>query len=420
MSDRLVEAIQDIYRHAVSQVLPEVVVSKALQLQDGDRLGIGEWTFDVSNRPVFAIAVGKASREMMHAVESILGDRLRDGIVVTKSVDDSLALRSRVLIGAHPVPDERSLEAGAAVLEFSRAIPDGALVLCLLSGGGSALMESLRPGLSLDDLQGTTRALLRAGASIHELNAVRARMSAMKAGGLLAHLQNVEVVNLVISDVLGDDLATIASGPTVPRYTSEPAEQILSRYEVDQPLPDDERHAAVSSPKTLILANLDVAIDAAAQAASRHGYEPVVLSRSLSGEARHVATTLASVVADTRGGGTSIPRKCCIIVGGETTVTVRGAGTGGRNTEGALAAALRLQGVDDVAMGFLATDGDDAETNVAGGIVSGSTITAGNLLQARRALDENDTFTFLRSVGAAWGLGPTGTNVNDLVIGIVV
>lgn len=419
MSDDLAGIVWDIYRRAVERVLPETVVSKAVQLQDDNRLEIDRWDFDILDRPVYIIAVGKAAGEMTVAVESILGERLTDGIVVTKALSNDLKLRSRVLLGSHPVPDERSLDAGDAVLTFARDIPDGSLVLCLISGGGSALLESLRPGVSLDDLQQTTRALLNAGASIHELNAVRARMSEVKAGGLLAQMKHVEVVNLIISDVLGDDLSTIASGPTVPRATTERAEDVLRRYRVECSLPEDEKNQSSKDARTLILSNLSMAIDAACEAAREHGFEPAVLSRSLAGEARHVATTLAGIIADTCGGTTTFARKSCIIAGGETTVTVRGDGVGGRNTECALAGALRLQGVDNVAMGFLATDGDDAETNVAGGIVTGDTITHENVQEARQALDRNDTFTFLNGVGAAWGSGPSGTNVNDLVIGIV-
>ena len=419
MSDELAHVVWDIYRRAVERVLPETVISRGVRLQRDNRLEIDRWKFDISDRPVHVIAVGKAAGEMAVAVELILNERLTDGIVVTKSLGNNLKLRSRVLLGSHPVPDERSLEAGDAVLRFARDIPVGSLVLCLISGGGSALLEVLRPGVRLEDLQQTTRALLNAGASIHELNAVRARMSEVKAGGLLAQLGHVEVVNLIISDVLGDGLATIASGPTVPRAMTEPAEDILRRYGIDRSLPEDDGNQPSTDPRTLILSNLSMAIDAACEAAREHGFEPAVLSRSLAGEARHVATTLAGIVADTGAGTTTFPRKSCIIAGGETTVTVRGDGTGGRNTECALAAALRLQGVDDVAMGCLATDGDDAETNVAGGIVTGATITNENVQEARHALDRNDTFTFLNSVGAAWGTGPTGTNVNDLVIGIV-
>lgn len=419
MSRDLVEIVRDIYRQAISRVLPETVIADAVNLGHTGILEIQGRTFPVNDRPICVIALGKAAVEMTVAVEAILGERLHSGIVITKSWNADRNLRSSVLLGSHPVPDERSLRAGEAAIQFAEAIPQDALVLCLISGGGSALLESLRPGVTLTDLQQTTRALLNAGASIHELNAVRARMSQIKAGGLLARLGHVEVVNLVISDVLGDDLSTIASGPTVPRDQSESAEAILKRYGVDCAIPEVASSLPQAEPATLVLSNLSRAIDGACGAARAHEMEPIVLSRSLTGEARSVAATLAAVVADTRMGLTSLPRPSCILAGGETTVAVRGDGAGGRNTEGALAAALRLRGVDGVAIGFLATDGDDGETNVAGGIVTGDTVTDENLQRALQALERNDSFTFLEDVGAAWGIGATGTNVNDLVIGVI-
>lgn len=414
-----VELIRAIYRNAVEAVLPRTVLFRSVRMSDESQLTIGDWSFDLAGRPVYVIGIGKAAVEMTSTIESILGDRFEAGIVVAKSCDEQSTLRSRVMLGSHPVPDERSLKAGAAVLEFAKSVPDDALVLCLISGGGSALMESLRSGVTLDELRETTQALLRAGASIQELNTVRACMSATKGGGLLAALGHADVVNLIISDVLGDDLSTIASGPTVPPTTSEPAEDVLRRYGVERELPSPNDSGELNVPRTAIVANLSLAIDAAAETARQHGVEPLVLTRSLTGEARDVASTLAAIVADTAGGRTGLNRPVCVIGGGETTVTVRGDGAGGRNTESALAAALRLQGVDGVAMGFLATDGDDGETGVAGGIVTGGTVTESNVYDARRALDESDSYTFLNGCDAAWEPGPTGTNVNDLVIAIV-
>lgn len=419
MNADLVETVKDIYRQAVKRVLPDTVISNSLRVLRDGRLEIVDSVLDLKGRPVYVIAFGKAACEMTAATESLLGDRVQRGIVVAKSMSDGLNLRSRMIPGSHPVPNERSLLAGASVLKFAGEIPPDALVLCLISGGGSALLEALRPEVSLEELQQTTRALLNAGASIHELNAVRARMSQIKAGGLLAALGHVEVINLIISDVLGDDLSTIASGPTVPRRASERAEVILSRYGVNSTLPDADETQYQGQPRSFVLSNVSSAIDAACDAARGQGLEPVVLSRSLTGEAREVGSTLAAIVADTSLGRTTLPRGICILAGGETTVTVRGHGVGGRNTEGALAAAIRLRGCDGVAMGFLATDGDDAETRVAGGVITGGTVTHKNERQARHALAQNDTFTFLESVGASWAPGATGTNVNDLVIGVV-
>lgn len=418
MTSDPVVAIQEIYRAAVAAVQPRTVLGRAIN-REGNLLRVGERQYDLDSQPVYALAFGKAGGEMLAEVESILRDELVDGLAIVKSVRHGLGLRSRVVQGSHPVPNQQSLKAGDEALRFANEVPDGALVICLISGGGSALMEALRPGVSLDDLQQVTRALLRAGATIHELNSVRARLSAIKAGGLLAAFGQVDVANIVISDVLGDDLATIASGPTVPTQDLERAEDVLERYGVSYQLPERSDTTSPTMPTTIIAGNLSLAIDAAAEQASDLGYQPVVLSRSVGGEARHVATAIAAILADSSAGYTAFATGTCLIAGGETTVTVQGDGLGGRNTEAALAAAIRLSGVDGAAMGFLATDGDDAETGVAGGIVTGATIDPAHLASARRALADNDSFPCLERAGAAWGLGPTGTNVNDLVIAIV-
>lgn len=418
MTAEAVSAIQAIYSAAVQSVLPASVLRGAV-IRDGDNLRIGGTSYSLNDAPVFALAIGKAAGEMIAVVEKLLADRFVAGIAVVKAPYSVESLRSTVVTGSHPVPDQRSLDAGKQVLEFASSVPAGALVLCLISGGGSALVESLRPGVSLDEMQRLTRHLLQGGASIHELNAVRARLSQTKAGGLLQALRHTTVVNLVVSDVLGDDLATIASGPTYPQQAGITAEAVLQQYDVDFTLPDIVKAAPWEAPATHIVGSLSIAIDAAAKRAAELGFQPVVLGRGFSGEARHVAATLASILADTAEGRTSFGPGTCFIGGGETTVSVRGNGHGGRNTESALAAALVLSEVQGVAAGFLATDGDDAETGVAGGIVTGATVPQHVRQAARAALDDNDSFSFLKRAGATWGDGPTGTNVNDLFVGIV-
>lgn len=416
MSSDLVSKIETIYRSAVNAVLPQTVLPEAISVE-GNRLSIAGETIDLDQCPVYVIAFGKAAGEMTATVAAIPGMQLSGAIAVVKSTSALTNPNVRVVQGSHPVPDQRSLDAGAAVLQFADNIPDGATVLCLISGGGSALMESLREGVTLEQLQQVTRDLLKAGASIHDLNTVRARLSALKAGGLLQALAGKRVFNLVISDVLGDDLATIASGPTVPRQSREAAEDVLNRFGVVADLPAEEPQGNLAEPRSLIVGSLSVAIDAAAQEAINAGLTPFVLSRTLTGEAGVVGEVFASMLADSTRGLTSFGPGSCLIAGGETTVTVRGSGKGGRNTEAALAAAVRLAGVPGVAAGFLATDGDDAETGVAGAIVDGDTVK--DVAAARAALADNDSWTWLDQHGAAWGTGPTGTNVNDLLIGII-
>lgn len=416
MSSDLVSKIETIYRSAVNAVLPQTVLPEAISVE-GNRLSIAGETIDLDQCPVYVIAFGKAAGEMTATVAAIPGMQLSGAIAVVKSTSALTNPNVRIVQGSHPVPDQRSLDAGAAVLQFADNIPDGATVLCLISGGGSALMESLREGVTLEQLQQVTRDLLKAGASIHDLNTVRARLSALKAGGLLQALAGKRVFNLVISDVLGDDLATIASGPTVPRQSREAAEDVLNRFGVVADLPAEEPQGNLAEPRSLIVGSLSVAIDAAAQEAINAGLTPFVLSRTLTGEAGVVGEVFASMLADSTRGLTSFGPGSCLIAGGETTVTVHGSGKGGRNTEAALAAAVRLAGVPGVAAGFLATDGDDAETGVAGAIVDGDTVK--DVAAARAALADNDSWTWLDQHGAAWGTGPTGTNVNDLLIGII-
>lgn len=417
MSDDLPAIIERCYRAAVTRVHAGAAVSRHLR-RDGNRIVVDGRRY-VTDAGAYVIAIGKAAPEMMSDAEDALGDAFTAGIVVTKVAPERFTGRARILVGAHPTPDERSLAAGRAVLAFARAVPSGALALCLISGGGSALVEVPAAGVSLSELQRVTAALLRAGASIHELNAVRARLSDIKAGGLLDALRRAAVANLIVSDVLGDDLGVIASGPTVPAEHTLDAEEVLARYGVRCQLPARRARPSDARPQSVIVANVSAAIDAAAQAARASGYAPCVLSRSLTGEARTVAETLASIVADSAVGRTSLRPPLALLAGGETTVTVRGDGHGGRNTEGALAAALRLAGTPVVAMGFLATDGDDANTGAAGAIVTGSTLTHGQRAAARDALARNDSFTFLDDHGAIVRTGPTGTNVNDLVIALI-
>ena len=415
MTNALVATVERIYRVALARVHAGNAVANALE-QRQHSVGVAGKRY-ATEHGVYAIAIGKAAAEMLAGAESALGASFVSGIGITKSAPTEHTLRSRLLTGAHPIADERSLAAGDALLAYAKAIPRGALVLCLISGGGSALVESLRPGVTLTELQHVTTALLAGGASIHELNAARSRMSALKGGGLLDALAHATVVNLIVSDVLGDDLGAIASGPTIPRGSALDAAEVLARYGVAIQLPAvPSAPRTVDQPHTVVIANVAAAIDAAARAAERERFTPLVLTRSLDGEAREVGRLLASIAADAAAGHTGIERRTAFIAGGETVVSLRGDGLGGRNSECALAAALRLEGVADIAFGCLATDGDDARTGAAGAIVTGATVTAANRRQAVAALERNDTYRFLHAAGTAIHTGPTGTNVNDLVI----
>lgn len=413
-------AIEAIFHRAVESVGPKVAIERAVSTAHDDKVLIDGREYDVPPQGIYVIGLGKASVGMAVALLDRLPGLIRSGLVVTKFASVETIGPIEVVEGSHPVPDERSLEAGKRLLRVADGIPRGALVICLISGGGSALAEQLRPGIDLQQFAEITNNLLRAGADIYDLNAVRSRLSEIKGGGLLARLDGTTIVNLIISDVLGDDPNVIASGPTVPPSTARDAAVIARRYGLSIELPGAALDTHIlQEPHTVILANLQHALAAAAEEASELGYRPFVLSSRLDGEARHVARTLATVALDARAGRSDIAPPVCLLAGGETTVHVTGSGRGGRNTEGALAAAIRLAGSDGISMGYLATDGDDGESGAAGGIVDGATIPTGKMIDARKALDDNDSFTFLDEVGAAFASGPTGTNVNDVVIGLI-
>jgi glycerate 2-kinase len=417
MSAALVEEVRAIYSRAIAKVRADAAVAAAFNDVSGNVVTICGDRFALPDEGVYLIAIGKAALGMADAAVQALGPHVRGAIAVTKDEHLRGTPGVQVLRGAHPVPDDRSLAAGAAVAEFATRVPSGALVLCLISGGGSALVEDLRAGVTLNELRDTTQVLLAAGASIRELNAVRSRMSRLKAGGLLRLLAHTHVVNMIVSDVLGDDLHAIASGPTVPAAQHIRAEDVLERYGVQATLPevcyvlDSTRQ-----PPTFVIANISTAIDAAAAEARERGFVPVVLTRSVDGEARDVGRFVASIAGDTSLGRTGFGPATCLLAGGETVVTLRGDGVGGRNTEAALAAAIRLTGAERVAIGFLATDGDDGVSGVAGAIVTGETVVPSMLSSAQAALARNDSYSFLNQRGAAWKTGPSGTNVNDLVI----
>jgi glycerate 2-kinase len=307
------------------------------------------------------------------------------------------------------------------------------LILCLISGGGSALMTLPVEGVSLDEMRVLTDLLLRSGAPIQALNTVRKHLSQI-AGGQLARLaQPATVIALILSDVVGSPLDVIASGPTVPdTSTFAEAVAVLDQYGIADRVPESiRRHLRAGAageipdtPKTLppmqnvIVADNAVAAQAALERAEALGFHALLLSTFIEGEAREVAKVLAALAKEIARSDRPVARPACVILGGETTVTVRGSGKGGRNQELALAAALAIQGMENVIITSLATDGSDGPTDAAGGMVDGTTVTYGSKLglSAQAALDQNDAYPYLAQVGALLITGPTNTNVNDLMV----
>jgi glycerate 2-kinase len=388
---------------------------------------------------LFLISVGKAAVAMAQAAEECLGDLLSGGLVVTNAASPTGPSRSRLLLAGHPVPDERGLAAAFEVEALVDGLGRDDALLVLLSGGASALLPAPSAGLTLEDKACTTSLLLRAGATIQELNAVRKHLSRLKGGGLARRASPARVLTLVLSDVVGDDLSTIASGPTVPDPTTfAEAIDILEKRLVLKEVPlSVRRHLDAGArgrvPETAkagmaffrrtathVVGGNRRSVLAAAREAARLGLQPVVLTTRLEGESREVARCLVGILRERVERRRGNQRPTCFLAGGETTVTVRGHGQGGRNQEFAVAAAACLDGFPARAVvASLATDGIDGMSDAAGGVVDDRSAFRARELgmpDALTFLAQSDSRNFLGPLGDLILTGPTGTNVVDIAL----
>jgi hydroxypyruvate reductase len=429
-AERLRRAARAIWQAALAAGDVAPLLERAVRL-DGSRLTAGPLQIDLGHVDrLVVLGCGKAGASMARALEALLGDHVRDGFVVVK---DGYALplqRITVAEAGHPVPDARGIAASRRLLEAAGAAGARDLVVFLVSGGGSALTPAPAPPVTLDEKQAMTRLLLAAGASINELNAVRKHVSLLKGGQLARAAAPARVLTLALSDVIGDPLDVIASGPTAPDATTfADALAVLERRGAMKTAPPTivarlvagARGDVPETPKAgdpvfervtnLVIGNNALVVEAAVDKARALGYTPTLLTRTLEGEAREAARTL---VARAR----AMPAHTCLVAGGETTVTVRGRGRGGRCQEFALAAAREIAGSDDVVVLAAGTDGTDGPTDAAGGLVDGSTVTritsAG--ADATAALEDNDAFRALGLAGDLISTGPTNTNLLDLYL----
>lgn len=385
------------------------------------------------------IAVGKASRAMAGAALEILGPAVSECLVVLPHGYPSSPLRdprAQILHAGHPIPDDHGAAAARRVAELVEGMEESDLCLFLISGGSSSLLPNPPAGVSLGDMVQTTSLLLQCGAGIRELNTVRKHLSGI-SGGRLALSCRGTMVTLAISDVVGDDIAVVGSGPTVPDpSTFSDALEVFARYDLASRVPGSvrtllEEGAAGRLPETpkalperhtaLIVASSALAVEAAAAEARACGFAPLVLTSALTGEAREAGRLLAAVARESRLHDRPVPAPACIIAAGETTVTVKGSGTGGRNQEIALAAAIELRDTPGVLLTSFATDGQEGNSDAAGGYASSLTIAAGLRAgqDARSCLARNDSFAFLSAAGETIRTGPTGTNVNDITFALV-
>ncbi|MBV7328227.1 glycerate kinase [Chloroflexi bacterium TSY] len=431
------QPILEILEAALAAVDPYKAVQAALQVED-NWLTVGENTYDLDQfERIYVIGAGKAGTPMSQAVETALGDRITQGLVVVKHEHIGPTRIVEIVEASHPMPDELGVEAGRNVLAMADKATENDLVITLLSGGGSALLVAPAPGLTLDDLQVMTDALLACGATINEMNCLRKHCSAVK-GGLLAQVANpATLLTLVLSDVVGNPLDVIASGPTVPdASTWREAWTIIEKHDLVEQLPlaiigriqpglhgripetPKSGAEAFSRSQIEIIADNRIAAEAACQKAEILGYNTMLLTTYLEGEAREVAKVVVALACEIREAGRPMTVPACLVLGGETTVQLgEERGRGGRNQELALAAAIALGDLDGVTIASLATDGTDGPTDSAGGLVDCGTVQRGRLegLRAANHLAAHDAYPFLHATNDLLMSGPTQTNVNDLI-----
>lgn len=370
----------------------------------------------------FAIGLGKAACAMTQALADEMP--LADALVITKHASNLTLAPVTVIKGNHPLPGKASLQAGTAAIKFLSQITQADLLVCLISGGGSALMTA--PRVPLEDLQMLTSALLASGARIDEINTLRRHLDQLKGGGLAGLANGARIVSLLLSDVVGDTLEAIASGPTAPDPTTlTDSISIIEKYSLNEKIPASIIPALSETWKpnnpiferveNTIIASNSIALQAAQSQAELQGFQVKIINNNLQGEARMAGKEIALRLKDSMK---TMKRPFCLLAGGETTVIIRGNGQGGRNQELALAAVDELAGLKDVVLVSLATDGEDGPTDAAGAFVTGETAQSAESLGLFAAdyLLNNDAYSFFDQVDQLVKTGPSGTNVNDLVV----
>lgn len=425
---------------AVDAVEPGAAV-RAVVARTGDRLRIGDRPYDLARvRRIFIIGGGKADAPMAAALEAILRDRITGGLLSVKYGHAVPLRRVEIVEAGHPLPDDAGQRAAERILQIAGQAERHDLVICLISGGGSALLPSPVDGLGLQQKIELTDLLLRSGATIQEINTVRKHLSRIKGGRLAEAAAPAQVAVLVLSDVLGNPLDAIASGPAVPDPTTfGDSLEIIRRYGLEARIPqaalDYLRRGAwgevPETPKpgdpvfarvhTVVIGSNEHAARAAVAEARARGYRTLLLTTFLEGEAREAARVLAAVARSVQEAGVPLAPPACIVAGGETTVTVRGQGKGGRCQEFALSAARAIRGRARMVIAAFGTDGTDGPTDAAGAIADGTTIerALASGLDPAEALDRNDAYPFFSALGDLIVTGPTRTNVNDLYVTLI-
>ena len=426
-----------IFNAGLRAVAPAAAIARVCHRQ-GDVLNLGNRSFDLTTcKHIYLVGAGKATAPMAAAMEALLGDRLTAGVIIVKYGHTARLSKVVTIEAGHPVPDLNGEAGSQKILEIAGRAGEHDLCIGLISGGGSALLPKAIPGLCLADKQETTRILLACGATIHEINTLRKHLSSIKGGRLAVAAAPAKIVSLILSDVVGDDLDVIASGPTVPdSSTFIDCMDIVTRYGIADQLPrpvldhfnkglqgrvpetPKPGNPAFDRTTNIVIGSNIEALLAAEKEAVRRNYQTLILSSRIEGETRGVARLHAAIAMEIVKTGHPLQPPACILTGGETTVTVKGSGLGGRNQEFALCAAGDIAGQKPVVILSAGTDGTDGPTDAAGAVIDNTTFAraAAQNLNIRHFLANNDSYHFFANLDDLFITGPTNTNVMDLRI----
>ncbi|MFL2630863.1 MAG: glycerate kinase [Thermodesulfobacteriota bacterium] len=408
-------------------------VSDKLIIKD-NVLFLGDKKYNLTKqKKIFLISFGKAAYQMAKGAYKVLGKRITKGLIISNTQPKNKISNFKFILSTHPVPDERSLKAANSILNILATTGKDDLVFFLISGGGSAMIALPDKNVTMEDKRITTQLLLRSGVDTNTLNTVRKKISKIKGGGLLKEAYPSKVITLILSDVVGDKIDIIASGPSLPDKSSAkdawreicelgienklPPRVVIN---LENPIKEDIKKIKYPSHNTFLVGNNLSSLQAAKEEAEKMGYNSIILTSQISGEAKVVAKAIASIAIEIKKSNIPILKPACIIVGGETAVKVRGSGLGGRNSELALAFSIEIMNEKGISALFAGTDGIDGPTDAAGAYCNGkSRLKARELgVSAKDSLVNNDSYSFFKKIGDLKITGPTGTNVND--IGIIL
>jgi glycerate 2-kinase len=429
-----------IFNSGLKAVDPEMSVKRYVK-REGNILIVNKKKYDLDQFDnIYVIGGGKAGASMAAAIEDLLGDRITEGFVNVKYGYTARLEKIKIHEADHPVPDDAGRKGAEKIVRLAKSAGERDLLICLISGGGSALLPLPVPGISLSEKQEVTKKLLACGANINEINAVRKHMSRFKGGQLARFSYPATLITLILSDVIGNYLDVIASGPTVPdSSTFSDVQEILKRYKIWNKIPDTVRNHfekgingnisetpkagenSFSKTQNVIVGSNIQAVMAGSDKARELGYQTMVLSSFIEGETKDVARVHAAIAKEILQSGNPVSTPACVVSGGETTVTILGNGKGGRNQEFCLAASLNIAGLDSVVILSGGTDGTDGPTDAAGAICDAETVerAVDKGMNASDYLCDNNSYVFFKNLNDLLITGPTNTNVMDLRLVLV-